>query len=204
MSAPPATPIDVAIIDSGGANLASLQYALDRLGARSIVSSDAGVIASAPRVLLPGVGAAADAMRRLRHRGLDRLIPTLRTPLLGVCLGMQLLFEHSAEGDTACLGVLAGRVERLTSAPGMPVPHMGWNTLERCAEDPLLEGIACGDRLYFVHSYAAPVTDGTLAAVRYAGEFAAVVRRGNFRGVQFHPERSATVGARVLQNFLTL
>ena len=195
---------DVAIIDSGGANLASLRYALDRLGARSIVSSDAAVIAAAPRVLLPGVGAAADAMRRLRHGGLDRLIPTLRTPLLGVCLGMQLLFEHSAEGDTACLGVLGGRVERLTSCPGMPVPHMGWNTLERIAEDPLLAGIGSGDHVYFVHSYAAPVSVGTLAAVRYGGVFAAVVRRDNFRGVQFHPERSAAVGARILRNFLTL
>jgi glutamine amidotransferase len=197
-------PVDVAIIDSGGANLASLQFALDRLGARSTVSSDAEVIAAAPRVLLPGVGAAADAMRRLRHSGLDRLIPTLRAPLLGVCLGMQLLFEHSAEGDTACLGVLGGRVEHLASSPGIPVPHMGWNTLELIADDPLLTGIASGEHLYFVHSYAAPVADSTLAAVRYGRALAAVVRHDNFRGVQFHPERSATVGARILRNFLTL
>lgn len=196
--------IDVAIIDSGGANLASLQYALERLGARSIVSSDAGVIAAAPRVLLPGVGAAADAMRRLRATGLDRLIPRLRVPLLGVCLGMQLLFEHSTEGDTACLGVLGGRVERLMAAPSMPVPHMGWNTLELIVNDPLLRGIEAANYLYFVHSYAAPVADSTLAAVRYGRALAAVVRHENFRGVQFHPERSAAVGARILRNFLTL
>ncbi|MFI4905878.1 MAG: imidazole glycerol phosphate synthase subunit HisH [Steroidobacteraceae bacterium] len=196
--------IDVAIIDSGGANLASLQYALDRLGARSIVSSDAGVIAAAPRVLLPGVGAAADAMRRLRATGLDRLIPRLRVPLLGVCLGMQLLFEHSTEGDTACLGVLGGRVERLMAAPSMPVPHMGWNTLELIVDDPLLRGIEAANYLYFVHSYAAPVADSTLAAVRYGRALAAVVRHENFRGVQFHPERSAAGGARILRNFLTL
>ena len=196
--------IDVAIIDSGGANLASLQYALDRLGARSIVSSDAGVIAAAPRVLLPGVGAAADAMRRLRATGLDRLIPRLRVPLLGVCLGMQLLFEHSTEGDTACLGVLGGRVERLMAAPSMPVPHMGWNTLELIVDDPLLRGIEAANYLYFVHSYAAPVADSTLAAVRYGRALAAVVRHENFRGVQFHPERSTAVGARILRNFLTL
>jgi imidazole glycerol-phosphate synthase subunit HisH len=196
--------IDVAIIDSGGANLASLQYALDRLGARSIVSSDAEVIAAAPRVLLPGVGAAADAMRRLRATGLDRLIPRLRVPLLGVCLGMQLLFEHSTEGDTACLGVLGGRVERLMAAPGMPVPHMGWNTLELITDDSLLRGIDAANYLYFVHSYAAAVAPGTLAAVRYGRPLAAVVRHDNFLGVQFHPERSATVGARILRNFLAL
>jgi len=196
--------IDVAIIDSGGANLASLQYALDRLGARSIVSSDAGVIAAAPRVLLPGVGAAADAMRRLRATGLDRLIPRLRVPLLGVCLGMQLLFEHSTEGDTACLGVLGGRVERLMAAPSMPVPHMGWNTLELIVDDPLLRGIEAANYLYFVHSYAAPVADSTLAAVRYGRALAAVVRHENFRGVQFHPERSGALGAQLLRNFLSL
>jgi glutamine amidotransferase len=196
--------VDVAIIDSGGANLASLQFALDRLGARSIVSSDPAVIAAAPRVLLPGVGAAADAMRRLRATGLDRLIPRLQVPLLGICLGMQLLFEHSAEGDTSCLGVLGGRVERLIAAPDMPVPHMGWNTLDQIGADPLLQGIEAASYLYFVHSYAAAVAASTLATVRYGRAMAAVIRQENFRGVQFHPERSAAAGARILRNFLTL
>ncbi len=127
---------DVAIIDSGGANLASLAFALERLGARSIVSSDAAVIARAPRVLLPGVGAAGNAMQRLRAQRLDTLIPRLTAPLLGICLGMQLLFAHSAEGDTPCLGVLDGTVERLHSQPGRPVPHMGWNTLQTAASGP--------------------------------------------------------------------
>ncbi|MGA2023866.1 MAG: imidazole glycerol phosphate synthase subunit HisH [Steroidobacteraceae bacterium] len=196
--------VDVVIIDSGGANLASLRYALDRLGARSLVSSDATLIAQAPRVLLPGVGAAADAMERLRASELDRLIPRLQAPLLGVCLGMQLLFEHSAEGDTSCLGVIEGAVERLRAAPGLPVPHMGWNTLELEQEDPLLEGIGSSDRLYFVHSYAASVGAGTLASVDYGGARCAIVRRANFRGVQFHPERSSAAGARILRNFLEL
>jgi imidazole glycerol-phosphate synthase subunit HisH len=196
------TAADVAIIDSGGANLASLRYALDRLGARSVVSSDAAVIAAAPRVLLPGVGAAADAMARLRASGLDRVIPQLRAPLLGICLGMQLLFEHSDEGDTACLGVIGGRIERLRAAPGLPVPHMGWNTLTQTAEDPLLAGIKADDRLYFVHSFAAGVSAGMLASVQYGGERCAVVRRQNFFGVQFHPERSSAAGARILSNFL--
>jgi glutamine amidotransferase len=195
---------DVAIIDSGGANLASLRYALDRLGARSVVTGDAALIADARRVLLPGVGAAASAMARLRERGLDRVIPRLRVPLLGICLGMQLLFEYSAEGDTECLGVIGGRVARLQPAPGLPVPHMGWNTLEIRREDPLLAHLAAADRLYFVHSFAAQVSDSTLASVEYGGELSGVVRRGNFCGVQFHPERSSSAGARVLRNFLEL
>jgi imidazole glycerol-phosphate synthase subunit HisH len=195
---------DVIIIDSGGANLASLRYALDRLGARSQVSSDAAEIAAAPRVMLPGVGAAADAMARLRASGLDRLIPQLRMPVLGICLGMQLLFEHSAEGDTVCLGVIGGTVERLQAAPGLPVPHMGWNTLEVRHQDPLLAGIGSGDRLYFVHSFVASIGEETLASVDYGGAHGAIVRRANFLGVQFHPERSSTPGARILRNFLEL
>src|SRR6185437_3716311 len=188
-------PIDVAVVDSGGANLASLQFALERLGARVHVTRDPAAIAAAPRVLLPGVGAAADAMRRLREAGLDRVIPTLTCPLLGICLGMQLLFEHSAEGDTECLGVLPGRVERLIATPGLPVPHMGWNTLQtRGVEpDPLLADLPAPAYAYFVHSYAANVGAETLATVDYGRPLAAAVRHGNFYGVQFHPERSATL-----------
>ena len=197
-------PIDVAVVDSGGANLASLQFALERLGARVHVSRDPAAIAAAPRVLLPGVGAAADAMRRLRETGLDRLIPQLTAPLLGLCLGLQLLFEHSAEGNTPCLGVLPGRIERLMAGPGMPVPHMGWNTLQTRSADPLLTGLEPPAYAYFVHSYAAAVAGDTLASVDYGRPLAAVVRRANFCGVQFHPERSAALGARILQNFLSL
>jgi glutamine amidotransferase len=196
--------IDAVIIDSGGANLASLRYALDRLGARSAVSCDPALIAAAPRVLLPGVGAAADAMARLRSHGLDRLIPQLRAPVLGICLGMQLLFEHSAEGATSCLGVIAGSVERLRAAPGLPVPHMGWNTLELQREDALLDGLRNSDRFYFVHSFAAPINGCLLASVHYGEARCAIVRQDNFHGVQFHPERSSAAGARILRNFLEL
>jgi glutamine amidotransferase len=197
------TAADVIIIDSGGANLASLVFALDRLGAASRVSSNAAEIAAAPRVLLPGVGAARDAMDRLAGLGLVDCIRSLTQPLLGICLGMQLLFEHSEEGDTPCLGVLPGRVQRLQSAPGRPVPHMGWNTFSALgAGDPLLAGLGGGDYCYFVHSYAAPVGDCTSASSDYGVPFSAVVRRANFHGVQFHPERSAASGARLLQNFL--
>ena len=194
---------DVIIIDSGGANLASLVYALDRLGARSAVSSDPAVIRSAPRVLLPGVGAARDAMDRLCGAGLVDCIRSLTQPLLGICLGMQLLFDHSEEGDTPCLGVLPGRVQRLHAAAGLPVPHMGWNTFTATgAADPLLAGLGERDYSYFVHSYAVPVGECTTAATEYGTRFSAVVRRGNVHGAQFHPERSAAAGARLLSNFL--
>jgi len=196
--------VDVAIIDSGGANLASLRYALERLGAHAVISDQPDVIAAAPRVLLPGVGAAADAMRRLRATGLHQLIPQLRVPLLGVCLGMQLLYDYSAEGDTACLGIVRGRIERLQPSAGLPVPHMGWNTLESIGEHALLRGVGTQDYLYFVHSFAATVDPQTLASVHYGRALAAVVGQANFYGVQFHPERSAAAGARLLKNFLAL
>jgi imidazole glycerol-phosphate synthase subunit HisH len=200
---------DVVVIDSGGANLASLGYALARLGVASIVSADPERIRRASHVLLPGVGSAHDAMARLTNAGLAQVIPQLTQPLLGICLGMQLLFEASAESPadqqgTPGLGVIDGKVERLTGAPDRPVPHMGWNQLEPLRPDPLLAGIVPSDYVYFVHSYAAPVTDVTLAVTGYGQTFASVVRKGNFRGVQFHPERSATVGARLLANFLAL
>jgi imidazole glycerol-phosphate synthase subunit HisH len=195
---------EAVIIDSGGANLASLQFALERLGARAVVSSDARTIAASPRVLLPGVGSAADAMQRLRRSGLAELLPTLRQPVLGICLGMQLLFESSAEGATECLGVLPGTVRRLEAARERPVPHMGWNQLSYPREDPLLEGIQPGEYFYFVHGYAAPTSEVTLAEVHYGEALSAAVRRGNFWGTQFHPERSASAGARLLGNFLRL
>ena len=196
--------MEAVIVDSGGANLASLGFALARLGARTHVSAEPRTIGSAARVVLPGVGAAADAMRRLDAAALAGVLRALTQPVLGICLGMQLLYRHSEEGDTPCLGVLPGAVRRLAGAPGRPVPHMGWNTLQPLAADPLLEGVAPGEHVYFVHSYAAPVTELTLASTDYGGALAAVVRRGNFWGTQFHPERSAAAGARLLANFLRL
>jgi glutamine amidotransferase len=192
----------VAIIDSGGANITSLRVALGRLGAESIVTSDAEIIRRATRVLLPGVGSAHDAMARLRVSGLDRVIPTLKQPLLGVCLGMQLLFDSSEEGPAKGLGVIPGSVDRIRSAPGLPVPHMGWNQLVQTKPDPLLDGISGLDYVYFVHGFAAPVGEHTVASVDYGGNLTAVARRDNFCGTQFHPERSGTVGARILSNFL--
>ena len=195
---------DVAIIDNGGANIASLRYALERLGADARLTADPAELRSAPRVILPGVGAAAEAMQRLESLGLVETIRGLTQPVLGICLGMQLLFGTSEEGDTRCLGLLAGRVERFADRDGYPVPHMGWNQLEFGAPDPLLQGIAQGDYVYFVHGYAVPVGAWTVATADYGGSFSAVVRQGNFIGMQFHPERSAATGARLLSNFLEL
>jgi len=194
---------DAVIIDSGGANLASLRFALQRLGSDAAVSSDAAEIAGARRVLLPGVGAAADAMARLKSRGLVDSIRNLRQPLLGICLGMQLLYQHSDEGDTECLGIVPGRVQRIPEH-GLPIPQMGWNVCTELRDEPLLRGVGAQDYFYFVHSYAAPVSPDTVASVDYGSPLTAVIRRDNFIGVQFHPERSAAVGSRLLQNFLEL
>jgi glutamine amidotransferase len=194
--------IRLAIIDSGGANIASLRYAIDRLGIDSKITTDVQTLRAATHVILPGVGAAADCMERLRSANLIETVRSLRQPLLGVCVGMQLLFESSEEGDVACLGLLPGRVQRFTERDGLPVPHMGWNQLEFTQPSPLLDDIASGDYVYFVHSYCVPVSESTVATATYGERFAAIVRRGNVFGAQFHPERSARAGALVLRNFL--
>ena len=194
----------LAIIDSGGANIASLQFAVQRIGIESDLTTDPERLKAASHVLLPGVGAAADCMARLQSAGLVNTIRELKQPLLGICVGMQLLFESSEEGDVGCLGMLPGRVRRFSDRTGLPVPHMGWNQLEFDKRSPLLQDIAHGDYVYFVHSFAAPVSDLTLARTQYGEEFSAVVQRGNIYGAQFHPERSARVGAQLLKNFLQL
>jgi len=196
--------LDVAIIDNGGANVASLRYALERLGAPARLTRSPSGLDVASHVILPGVGAARDAMTRLESLGLVGPIRALRQPLLGICLGMQLLFESSEEGDTPCLGLIEGRVRRLREAPGRPVPHMGWNSLDVCVPSPLLAGLDAGAWCYFVHSYAAPAGPHTLATTDYGAPIPAVVQSGNFYGAQFHPERSAACGARLLANFLGL
>ncbi|MCL6618722.1 MAG: imidazole glycerol phosphate synthase subunit HisH [Thermomonas hydrothermalis] len=193
---------DIAVIDAGGANFGSVCYALERLGARPQIVRDADGLRGMPRVLLPGVGAAAPAMTLLRERGFVEVLPRLEVPLLGICLGMQLLFESSEEGNVACLGLLPGRVRKLQGGPGLRVPHMGWNTLEPVVASPLLAGLDAGAYAYFVHGYAAPVTADCIAACTYGERFAAMVARGHIAGAQFHPERSAATGARLLDNFL--
>lgn len=195
----------VVIIDSGGANLASLGFAFERLGVNAIVSADASVIRAADRVVLPGVGNAAAVMRRLESNTLTEVIRALTCPVLGICLGMQLLFDASAEGDTQGLGLISGRIEAMTPEAGRPVPHMGWNTLQGRWDDPLLHGLGERDWFYFVHGFFAKADERyTLASTDYGISIAAVVRHGHFRGVQFHPERSGASGARLLKNFLSV
>ena len=194
----------LAIIDSGGANISSVRFALERLGVKPVFTSDAGVIRSAERVILPGVGAAGAAMSHLQRLGLIDCIRELTQPVLGICLGMQLLFERSCEDDVDCLGVIPGTLQKFEPVPGLRVPHMGWNRTASLAEDPLLEGLPEQPWFYFLHSYRAPLGPATVASCRHGEHFSAIVRQGNFRGVQFHPERSAKCGARLLENFLAL
>jgi len=194
----------VVLVDAGGANLGSVRCALRRLGVEPLLSADAREIRGADRVILPGVSTAATVMGRLHELGLVDVLRELRQPLLGVCVGMQLLFEHSEEDDTPCLRLLPGRVRRIAGGAGIRVPHMGWNALSLRRPDPLLRGFGDADYAYFVHSYAAGVTPDCIASTRHGDEFAAAVRRGNVMGAQFHPERSAAAGARLLHNFLTM
>jgi glutamine amidotransferase len=196
--------VTLAIIDSGGANIGSVVHALKRLGAEPVFTADAATIRAADRVLLPGVGAAGAAMSRLRETGLAQCIRELRQPVLGICLGMQLLFEKSEEDDTECLGIVPGTLKKMNSSRGVRVPHMGWNTTTVVRDDPLLTGLKENPWFYFVHSYCAPPGDATLATCLHGEPFTAIVRQGNFCGAQFHPERSAVNGARLLANFLEL
>ena len=196
--------MSVVLVDAGGTNIGSVRYALQRLGVDAALTSDAARIRAADKVILPGVGAAGPGMARLRELGLVEVLRSLRQPVLGVCLGMQLLCAHSEEGDTECLGLIPAPVRRFTEAPGLRVPHMGWNGVSILRGHPLLAGLGEGEQAYFVHSYAVPTGDWTLAASDHGEAFSAAIARNNFHGLQFHPERSAAVGAKLLRNFLEL
>ena len=234
----------IAITDYDTGNLRSVANALRRIGAEFTVTSDAAVLRQADRVLLPGVGEASSAMAKLRERGLDEVLPTLTCPVLGICIGMQLLCLSSEEGRAECLGIFPTRVRRLpttaveeilheaAASPTLPdtappaatptgrhtdrplpetsdassrlkVPHVGWDTIEGL-RSPLFEGIPEQSYVYYVHSYAADLCPATIATTDYARRFSAALRRDNFYGTQFHPEKSGTTGARILQNFLNL
>lgn len=192
--------MSLVILALGYGNTRSVALACERLGARPVLSAEPAVVAAASRIILPGVGAAGFAMTRLRELGLDRLIPTLTAPVLGICLGMQLLFEWSEEDGAEMLGILPGAVRRLEPKGDLRVPHMGWSRLAMDA--PVME-LDKGDYVYFAHSYAAEDGPATLARADHGGPVPAIVRHDNFIGAQFHPERSGAAGARFLEAFLT-
>lgn len=198
-------PGEAVIVDAGGANISSLRFALARLGCAAPLTADAARIRHGSHVFLPGVGAVDEAMKRLERDGLAEIVRGLRQPVLGICLGMQLLFEVSDEdGGRDCLGMVPGRVARIPAGPDRPVPHMGWNLTSLSPGCPLFAGLPGAAHFYYVHSFAAAPVPDTVAVADYGGEFTAAVARGNFYGVQFHPERSGPAGARLLANFLAL
>lgn len=189
----------LAIVDIGYGNVGSIGVAFERFGLAPEVTSDPERIASADKVILPGVGAAGHAMEQIEARGLGGTLRSLKQPLLGICLGMQLLFEASDEDDTTCLGFIPGRVRALEPAEGRPVPHMGWSRLS--VHDESL-GLRDGDYVYFAHGYACDVGPEAVASADYGREIPAAVRSDNRFGAQFHPERSSEAGARFLKAFL--
>lgn len=194
----------LAIIDSGGANIASLRYAFERIGVTAQLTTDAQTIRSADRVLLPGVGAAKNAMARLSDTGLIDVIRGLEQPVLGICLGMQLLCEASEEEDVECIGVVPGVARKLPATPDNQVPNMGWCATAVQSKHPLLCDIPDNSYFYYLHSYALPVSEHTFATATHEHFFSAVIAHRNFTAAQFHPERSSAAGAQLLRNFLDL
>ena len=193
----------IAIVDYKMGNLRSVENALKRLGAEFVVTSDADVIRSADRVLMPGVGNAAEAMENLRKAELVDVIRSLRRPVLGICVGMQVMCRHSEEGDVDCLNLFDARVKRFEPAADLKVPHMGWNTIGNL-ESKLFKGIEGGEYVYFVHSYYPELCPDTIATSRHGVMFSAALKYENFYGTQFHPEKSGDVGERIIANFLKL
>ena len=193
----------IAIVDYKMGNLRSVENALRRLGVEFAVTADADVIRRAERVLLPGVGNAAEAMENLREAGLVDVIRSLRQPVLGICVGMQVMCRHSEEGNVDCLGIFDARVRRFESAPDVKVPHMGWNTLTE-TNSGLFKGFTKEEFVYFVHSFYVPVNEYTAAVTDYIQPFSAALHKDNYYATQFHPEKSGGVGERILRNFLEL
>jgi len=193
----------IGIIEYGAGNVRSVCNALERLGVGFFVSAKVDELERARKLILPGVGEARSAMDALGHSGLPDWLSTVTKPFLGICIGMQILFDHSDERETPCLGLVPGRVRRF-QGERLKIPHMGWNSIVNCRPSPLFQGIADGEYFYFVHSYHAPVVGHTTAVAHYQVDFSAAVQRDNFYGVQFHVEKSGSAGSQVLRNFVTL
>ena len=191
----------IAIIDYGAGNVQSVQFALNRLGFEGILSADPEFILSADKVIFPGVGAANSAMKKLRESGLDQIIPSLKQPVLGICLGMQLLCNSSEEGNTIGLGIFDVAVKKFPA--DHKIPQMGWNTIYNL-QSPLFDGISEKDYVYLVHSFYAEKIENTIATTNYGLEYASALQKNNFFGVQFHPEKSGKTGEKILANFLKI
>lgn len=194
--------MSIAIINSGGANIASLLYAFDRLSTPAVLTADPEIVRNADRVLLPGVGAARDAMDRLKEHKLVDVIRELTQPVLGICLGMQLLADASEEENVDCLGIIPGVAKKMSGSSDCPVPNMGWCSVAQTAEHAVLEGIGPDSYFYFLHSYALPLSDYTVASAQHAEPFSAIIAHRNFVAAQFHPERSSQAGSALLSNFV--
>lgn len=194
--------MSLVIIKYNAGNIRSVLFALERIGIYAEVTDDADKIISADRVIFPGVGEASTAMAYLRERNLDKLIRDLKQPVLGICLGMQLLCHHSEENNVDCLGVFENRVKKF-AVPSFKVPQVGWNTISQL-KGPLFENIRENEYAYFVHSYYAELNGDTNARTEYGSNFSAAISKNNFYGVQFHPEKSAGAGEQILKNFLSL
>lgn len=192
---------DLVIVDTGCANISSVYFACQRLGANATVSRDTKIITQAKRVILPGVGTANNAMVKLQQADLITSLQQLQQPVLGICLGMQLLTQHSEEGNADCLKLIPGNVALMQSQT-LRLPHMGWNTLNHIQQHPLLSGITEQDYFYFVHSFAVAANEHTIARCHYGNDFSALIAKDNIAGAQFHPERSGKAGAKLLTNFL--
>jgi glutamine amidotransferase len=191
--------MNIVIIDYGAGNIQSIQFALERVGFKGILSKDWIEIQKADKVIFPGVGEASSAMKKLKESGLDKLIPTLKQPVLGICLGMQLLCNSTEEGNTKGLGIFDVEVVKFSSK--VKVPQMGWNTIYNL-KSPLFEGIKENEFMYLVHSYYAKKSKETIATTNYEVEYSSAVQKNNFYGVQFHPEKSGVFGEQILKNFL--
>ena len=196
--------MEVAIIKYNAGNICSVDCALKRLGITPVITADEGLLRRADKVIFPGVGEAGTTMEYLREHGLDRIIRSLQQPVLGICIGMQLLCRHSEEGDADCLGIFDAEVKRFVSQRHEDkIPHMGWNSLSSM-DHALFSGVPKESFVYYVHSYYVPVNTATIATTDYIVPFSAALHKDNFYATQFHPEKSGSVGELVLRNFLQL